>query len=182
MADSSVKIQKGYKTYIMEPYEIINWDSRKGNGELPNLITGKYCSIARNCTFIFSHHLTNRVSTFKSPQSLFSHNNGSSSSFSRGDIIIGNDVWIGANCTLIDNITLGDGCVIAAGAVVTKSVPHYSIVGGNQAKVIKYRFSEDVIHDLLNLRIWDLPDSDIDALDLWTDDIQGFISMMKNKA
>ena len=81
----------------------------------------------------------------------------------------------------MDNLTLGDGCVVAAGAVVTKSVLPYAIVGGNPAKIIKYRFSEDIIKALLDLHIWDLPNEELDTLDLWTDDIQGFINTMNMK-
>jgi len=66
--------------------------------------------------------------------------------------IIGNDVWIGANAIILQGVTIGDGAVIAAGAVVTKDVPPYAIVGGVPAKVIKYRFSDDVILKLLEIR------------------------------
>lgn len=69
-------------------------------------------------------------------------------------IIIGNDVWIGARVTLLEGITIGDGAIVAAGAVVTKDVPPYAIVGGVPAHVIKYRFDEATINKLLRLQWW----------------------------
>lgn len=69
--------------------------------------------------------------------------------------LIGSDVWIGGQCMLSPNITLGTGCVVAARSNVTKSVPPYAIVGGNPAKVIKYRFSDTIIERMLASRWWE---------------------------
>lgn len=69
--------------------------------------------------------------------------------------IIGNDVWIGSNVVVLGGITIGDGAIIASGAIVTKDVPAYSIVGGVPAKIIRYRFSEEEIEDLSELKWWD---------------------------
>ena len=74
---------------------------------------------------------------------------------SKGSIVIGNDVWIGAQSILVSGIKIGDGAVIAANSVVTKDVPPYAIVGGSPAKVINYRFSEEIISELANLKWWD---------------------------
>ena len=71
---------------------------------------------------------------------------------------IGNDVWIGARALILDGVSIGDGAIIAAGAVVTKDVPPYAIVGGVPAKVIRYRFSEEVIAALIEWQWWSLPD------------------------
>ena len=76
-------------------------------------------------------------------------------------ITIGNDVWIGRRCMVLDGVTIGDGAIIAAGAVVTKDIPPYAIAGGVPAKVIKYRFPQEVIDRLLEIRWWDLSDEEI---------------------
>ena len=74
---------------------------------------------------------------------------------SNGDVIIGNDVWIGHESTIMSGVKIGDGAVIAANSVVVKDVEPYTIVGGNPAKVIKKRFSDDIINNLLELKWWD---------------------------
>lgn len=76
-------------------------------------------------------------------------------------ITIGNDVWIGRRVVVMDGVNIGDGAVVATGAVVTKDVPPYAIVGGVPAKVIKYKFSQEVIDRLEEIKWWDLPDDEI---------------------
>lgn len=70
------------------------------------------------------------------------------------NVIIGNDVWIGANVNILEGVTIGDGAIVAAGATVTKNVPPYAIVGGVPAKVIRYRFNEYQVKNLLNIKWW----------------------------
>lgn len=84
------------------------------------------------------------------------------------EVIIGNDVWIGAGVFIKGGIKIGDGAVIAAHAVVTKDVPPYAIVGGVPAKILKYRFTDDVIRKLLDLKWWDYDIAAIQGLD-WSD-------------
>jgi hypothetical protein len=84
-------------------------------------------------------------------------------------VIIGNDVWIGRNVIVMDGITIGDGAIIAAGATVTHDVPPYAIVGGVPAKIIRYRFSSEIIAALLETKWWDLPPEIV--ADLPMDDI-----------
>ena len=81
----------------------------------------------------------------------------------KGDIVIGNDVWIGYEAVILAGVTVGDGAVIGARAVVTKDVPPYTIVGGVPAKPIRKRFSEDLIAALLELRWWDWPEERLKA-------------------
>ena len=75
----------------------------------------------------------------------------------KGDIVIGNDVWIGYEAVIMAGVTIGDGAIIGTRAVVTKDVPPYTIVGGVPAKLIRKRFPDDVIERLLSLKWWDLP-------------------------
>ena len=76
-------------------------------------------------------------------------------------IIVGHDVWIGSRSIIFEGVTIGDGAIVAAGAVVTKDVPPFAIVGGVPAKIIKYRFSPEIISRLLEIKWWDLPDEKI---------------------
>ena len=81
----------------------------------------------------------------------------------QGDIVIGNDVWIGYEAVILAGVTIGDGAIIGARAVVTKDVPPYTIVGGVPAKPIRKRFSDSDISRLLELRWWDWPTEKIAA-------------------
>ena len=98
--------------------------------------------------------------------------------FSNGDIIIGNDVWVCANVTILDNVTIGDGAVLAACSVVTRDVEPYSIVAGNPAKLVKYRFSEEIRNKLKKINFWSLDDSSIESYDVYTTDIEDFIDLV----
>jgi acetyltransferase-like isoleucine patch superfamily enzyme len=79
-------------------------------------------------------------------------------------VTVGNDVWIGARALILDGVTIGDGAIIAAGAVVTTDVPPYAIVGGVPAKIIRYRFSEDIISILLEWKWWELSEEILKCL------------------
>lgn len=122
------------------------------------LIIGKFCMIASDVKFIMNgaNHLTHAFSSY--PFAIFG--NGWEKAMEgktypqKGDIIIGNDVWIGYNATIMAGVNIGDGAIIAANATVTKDVEPYTIVGGNPAKVIKKRFSEETIERLLKLKWW----------------------------
>jgi serine acetyltransferase len=95
----------------------------------------------------------------------------------KGDIIIENDVWIGATTTIMSGVKISNGAVVAAGSIVTKDVPPYAIVAGNPAKVVKYRFTEEQIKKLLLISWWDWDEQKIkdNAISMWSDDINGFI-------
>ena len=120
------------------------------------LIIGKFCMIASNVTFIMNgaNHLTDALTTY--PFAIFE--NGWENAMDgkkypqNGDINIGNDVWIGYKATIISIVTIGHGAIIATNTTVIKDVTNYSIVGGNPAKKIKKRFSEDTINKLLELK------------------------------
>lgn len=122
------------------------------------LIIGKFCMIASDVTFIMNgaNHLIQSISAY--PFAIFGngweHAMDGKSYPSKGDTIIGNDVWIGYNATIMAGVQIGDGAVIAANATVTKDVAPYAIVGGNPAYEIKKRFSEDKVEKLLALQWW----------------------------
>jgi virginiamycin A acetyltransferase len=170
---------KHESSYIIEPYHIVSYDCRKENGDLPQIIIGKKCSIALNCTFTLANHLTEIFSTYPSSTNLFWHQNGNPNGYSKGDIIIKNDVWIGVNCTILDGITIGNGAVIGAGSVVTKDVPPYAIVGGNPAKVIKYRFTKDIIDEIENIQFWDMDINEINNFNIHTKNINKLLMQVK---
>ena len=113
------------------------------------LTVGSFCSIGDDVTFLLGleHHL-DYVSTF--PYKHFFCNQDYEA-FSKGDIIIEDDVWIGHGSIILSNVHIGQGAVIAAGSVVTKNVPAYSVVGGSPAKIIKYRFDKETISELLKI-------------------------------
>jgi virginiamycin A acetyltransferase len=95
---------------------------------------------------------------------------------------IGNDVWIGTNVTVLNGVKIGDGAVIGANSIVTKDVPAYAIVIGNPGKVVRYRFDEKLIAELIQLKWWDLPEEKIRAnFDLFkSKDIATIIETLKN--
>ncbi|MGV7211212.1 glycosyltransferase [Oxalobacteraceae bacterium A2-2] len=118
-----------------------------GSGD-EGLHIGHFVSIADDCKFLLGgNHRTDTLSTFPFQAKYF----GTAEAGSKGPIIIGDDVWIGYNCTVLSGVTIGQGAVVAAGSLVTKDVPPYAIVGGNPARLIKYRFAPDVIAELLRL-------------------------------
>ncbi|WP_411874774.1 CatB-related O-acetyltransferase [Vulcanococcus limneticus] len=89
---------------------------------------------------------------------------GSGHPVSKGDVVIENDVWIGYRCTVLSGVRIGSGSVVAAKSVVTRDVPPYAIVAGDPAKVVRYRFSEQIIRLLCDLRWWDLDDDQINKI------------------
>lgn len=125
------------------------------------LIIGKFCSIACGTKFLFNcaNHTLKSLSTYTFP--LFyeewelEKSNITTAWDNKGDIVIGNDVWIGYEAVIMAGVHIGDGAIIAARAVVTKDVPPYIIVGGTPAKEIRKRFDAEVIQQLLMLKWWD---------------------------
>lgn len=127
------------------------------------LIIGKFCSIASGTKFIMgsANHRLGSVTTY--PFNVFggSWQENTPDHMSqlpfKGDIVIGNDVWIGRESIIMPGVKIGDGAIIAAYSVVTKDVEPYSVVGGNPARFIKKRFNDELIELLLEFKWWDLP-------------------------
>lgn len=152
----------GKYTYGTQHLNVTSW------GEGTELKIGSFCSIGANIKiFLGGNHRTDWVTTYP-----FGHvNNNKFNKFdgnghpkSNGDVIIGNDVWIGTNATIMSGVEIGDGAVIANNSHVVKNVEPYSIVGGNPAKLIKKRFNEETINKLLKLKWWDKEDNEINDI------------------
>ena len=131
------------------------------------LIIGKFCSIACGAKFLFksANHTLSSLSTYPFP--LFfeewglEKRNVAESWDNKGDIVLGNDVWIGYEAVIMAGVTIGDGAIIGARAVVTKDVPPYTVAGGIPAKPIKKRYPEETIAALSELKWWDWPENRI---------------------
>jgi virginiamycin A acetyltransferase len=128
------------------------------------LVIGRFCQFAHGTTFITSsaNHPMGGFSTYPfkvfKPATMMAYIN-----LPFKDTVVGNDVWTGHNATIMPGIAIGDGAIVATGAVVTKDVPAFSIVAGNPARMVKMRFSDEAIADLLRIRWWDWPIDKIEA-------------------
>lgn len=135
----------------------------KYNCKISSAKIGKFCVFAQNVTVGAGKHPVH----FASTNFLFYSNTKSFKTFADGEyflderdvINIGHDVWFGANSSVVGNVNIGSGAVIAYGAVVTKDVPPYAVVGGVPAKIIKMRFPDEVIERLLEIKWWNLSDA-----------------------
>lgn len=164
----------GANTYIGSPVRIFTKETQ----------IGSFCSISWDVNIGTTHHPTNWLTTHIFPYS------------KRPDlykilldddkilkfdyvypVTIGNDVWIGCDVTILDGVKIGDGAIIGAGAIVTKDIPPYAIAAGAPAKVIRYRFDEQTIKELLELKWWDLDEEIIKTLPF--DNIQECIKQLK---
>ena len=149
-------------------------------GQFARLSIGKFCSIGQDVDIVLANHRTNLVSTY--PFNMFSARWPTASGsrpdhVARGNIIIGNDVWIGAKAVILTGVQIGDGAVVGAASVVHADVPPYAIVAGVPAKIVGFRFSSVIVDQLLRIRWWDWPDQKLaDMLPfMLQDDIAVFI-------
>ena len=131
------------------------------------MVIGKFCSIACGAKFIFTsaNHALGSLSTYPFPifydEWALDAVNVTDAWDNKGDIVVGNDVWIGYEAVILSGVTIGDGAIIGARAVVTKDVPPYTIVAGVPARPIRKRFDEETIARLEQLRWWDWPEDEI---------------------
>jgi len=139
---------------------------------------GKFCSIAGNVSVMLGgNHRVDWVTTYPFSAIWRSARHIEGHPSTRGNVSIGNDVWLGQGSVIMSGVRIGDGACVAAEAVVTKDVPPYGIVGGNPARLIRFRFSEEQIADLLRIAWWDWPVDIIRSHTqrLCSDDISSFI-------
>lgn len=171
----------GYGTYIQHDSIII--DAK----------LGRFCSVGPNVKFIVGQHPTD---TFVSTHPAFFSTNpvtgftyckeqkfpdyGQPVCQGKYQFCIGNDVWIGDGAVIMAGVTIGDGAVIAAASVVTKDVPPYAIVGGIPAKVIKYRFQEEIIRFLMDVKWWEKDLTWIEEHSDYFDDIKRFKNAVRD--
>ena len=149
-------------------------------GEGAHLQIGQFCSIAEGVTiFLGGEHRPDWVTTYPFNvlrRETAGHVKGHPKT--KGDVKIGNDVWIGRDACILSGVTIGDGAVIGARALVAKNIPPYAIVGGNPAKIIRFRFDETTIQKLLAIAWWNWPDEKINSsIDLLlSNEVGNFIS------
>jgi acetyltransferase-like isoleucine patch superfamily enzyme len=144
------------------------------------LVVGNFCSIAGVTIYLGGNHRTDWVTTYPFGhihRDMFNSFNGAGHPSTKGDVIIGNDVWIGDNVIIMSGVKIGDGAVIANNSHVVKDVEPYSLVGGNPAKLIKYRFTQQQIEKLLEIKWWYWDDEKINKFTtlLCNDNIDEFI-------
>jgi acetyltransferase-like isoleucine patch superfamily enzyme len=194
---------KKYKNYFLK--DNLKEDINKGYAQIgewtygnPNilrwetddkLIVGKYSSIGPDVTIIFGgNHRQDWLTTSPLPAGTFqayekfpNAKGISDFVYSKGDIKIGNDVWIGAKAIILSGTIIGDGSIIAAGTVVSGKVEPYSIVGGNPAKEIKKRFDEKIIEELLKIKWWNFNDEKVNEISklLCSSNVEAFLEKIK---
>lgn len=170
----------GIGSYYDRQIEVISWS------DAYKVIIGKYCSIGRDCSFFL--HADHRHDWITTSSQLWGpvtseiaemHMNMGHPTC-KGNIIIENDVWIGAKSSIMSGVKISNGAVVGATSTVTKDVPPYAIVAGNPARIVKYRFSKEIIDKLLDIAWWDWPQDTYkikgEANLLWSSNIEGFIN------
>ena len=179
---SSVRV---YPPYFLHNVNIGNYTTIAKNSNISNCSIGKYTSIGPNFCCNFGIHPTHALTTcamFYSPSKINGY-----SFVNEPKIIemkhstIGNDVFIGANVTVLDGVTIGDGAVIGAGAVVSKDIPPYAIAVGCPIRIIKYRMTEKQIAAMQRIQWWNWDEERLQDVERMFEDIDGFIEKWDKK-
>lgn len=155
-------------------YGTINLIAYDVNNKKDRLEMGNFISISGNVTFLLCEQHQSKTAIPFPLKSILAKNQYPEDAMSRGSIVIEDEVWIGYGVTILSGVRVGKGSVIATGAVVTKDVAPYSIIGGVPAKLIKKRFSDDIINKLSSMNFIDLP------IDVITDNIELFYKEIKD--
>jgi acetyltransferase-like isoleucine patch superfamily enzyme len=154
-------------------------------GDQTRVDIGSFCSIGPRVTFVLGgNHPLDRVTTFPIRERFGLPTADDGFPYSRGDISVADGVWIGFGVTILSGVQIGHGAVLAAGALVTRDVPPFAVVGGTPARVLSYRCSESVREGIVRSRWWEWPDDEIRrrvdelndwpasaATDRWSDDL-----------
>lgn len=174
------KFQKRYPNYTIGTASY-GMPTVHDNDEGSTLKIGAYCSIASNVQiFLGGQHRTNWVSSYPFPfffELDARYREKYINEGSRGDVVIGSDVWLCANSIILSGVTIGHGAVIANGAVISRDVEPYAVMAGNPAKLIKWRFDEPSRISLIKSKWWEWPEAEIRIIieKLCSEDISGFI-------
>jgi virginiamycin A acetyltransferase len=152
----------GDYTYYDDPVDVYNFEKNVlylFDFIQDKLIIGRFCQIATGVRFIMngSNHVIHGISTY--PFKVFGGSWGEAAleQVSKGDTIIGSDVWFGNSVTIMPGVKIGSGAIIGANSLITKDIETYTVVGGNPGKIIRKRFTHDIIDLLLKIKWWDWP-------------------------
>lgn len=181
----NVKVGKNVRispVYLLSDVEIGEYTYISTNSFVANTKIGKFCSIGPNFLCGWGVHPTNGLSTSpifysKEAKYTFSKENKIDE---HPQITIGNDVFIGANATVLEGIKIGDGAIIGAGAVVSKDIPPYAIAVGCPIQIKNYRFSEEVIAKLQKIKWWDFDEEKLQEVEQMFFNIETFIEQHEN--